>query len=346
MPRRIAPRRLGPEEEATLVEHLSELRHRLLLGLAAFVPAFLLAFAFHSRLIKWLEAPLPPDRDLVTLGVTEPFTTAVKVSLLAAIAIAGPILIWQVWAFLAPATSRATQRVLSVFVVVATALFATGVVFAYYVVLPAALKFLTNFDDDLYSIQIRASYYLSFTSMMLLASGLAFEMPIFILALVRIGVLSSAKLRKNRRIGIVLMVCFAILLPTVDPVSLLFETVPLLILFESSIWLSVLMERRWAGASLTGEDDTGEDEPNLDPDAELYDEAELDLDPDADLYEDAELDFDTEGAGLYDETEPDLDPDAALYDESAIEDEPELEDGTDDTAAEDDAGDDTEPDEK
>jgi sec-independent protein translocase protein TatC len=346
MPRRIAPRRLGPEEEATLVEHLSELRHRLLLGLAAFVPAFLLAFAFHSRLIKWLEAPLPPDRDLVTLGVTEPFTTAVKVSLLAAIAIAGPILIWQVWAFLAPATSRATQRVLSVFVVVATALFATGVVFAYYVVLPAALKFLTNFDDDLYSIQIRASYYLSFTSMMLLASGLAFEMPIFILALVRIGVLSSAKLRKNRRIGIVLMVCFAILLPTVDPVSLLFETVPLLILFESSIWLSVLMERRWAGASLTGEDDTGEDEPNLDPDAELYDEAELDLDPDADLYEDAELDFDTEGAGLYDETEPDLDPDAALYDESALEDEPELEDGTDDTAAEDDAGDDTEPDEK
>ncbi len=158
MPRRIAPRRLGPEEEATLVEHLSELRHRLLLGLAAFVPAFLLAFAFHSHLIKWLEAPLPPDRDLVTLGVTEPFTTAVKVSLLAAIAIAGPILIWQVWAFLAPATSSATQRVLSVFVVVATALFATGVVFAYYVVLPAALKFLTNFDDDLYSIQIRASY--------------------------------------------------------------------------------------------------------------------------------------------------------------------------------------------
>lgn len=246
----IAPRRLGPDEEATLVEHLSELRHRLVIGLAALVPAFLLAFAFHATLIEWLKRPLPPDKELVTLGVTEPFTTAVKISLLAAVAIALPILLWQIWAFLAPAMGRATQRAISVFVIVATVLFATGAVFAYFVVLPAAVEFLTNFDDSLYNVQIRASYYLTFTAMVLLASGLAFEMPIFILALVRIGVLSSAKLRRNRRIGIVLMVCFAILLPTVDPVSLLFETVPLLILFESSIWLAVLMERRWESRPL------------------------------------------------------------------------------------------------
>jgi sec-independent protein translocase protein TatC len=274
--RRIAPRRLGPDEEATLVEHLGELRHRLVIGLVALVPAFLLAFAFHATLIEWLKRPLPADKELVTLGVTEPFTTAVKVSLIAAIGIALPILLWQIWAFLAPAMDRAAQRVISVFVVVATLLFATGVVFAYFVVLPAAVEFLTNFDDSLYNIQIRASYYLSFTSMVLLASGLAFEMPIFILALVRIGVLSSAKLRRNRRIGIVLMVCFAILLPTVDPVSLLFETIPLLILFESSIWLSVLMERRWAsrplyswydtdpGGGPTGEGTADDDDGGLD----------------------------------------------------------------------------------
>lgn len=257
--RRIAPRRLGPDEEATLVEHLSELRHRLVIGLAALVPAFLLAFAFHATLIDWLKRPLPADKELVTLGVTEPFTTAVKVSLLAAIAIALPILLWQIWAFLAPAMDRATQRVISVFVVVATLLFAAGVVFSYFVVLPAAIDFLTNFDDSLYTIQIRASYYLSFTSMVMLASGLAFEMPIFILALVRIGVLTSAKLRRNRRIGIVLMVTFAVLLPTVDPVSLLFETIPLLILFESSIWLAVLMERRWESRPLYSWYDTDED---------------------------------------------------------------------------------------
>ncbi len=256
--RRIAPRRLGTDEEATLVEHLGELRHRLVLGLAALIPAFLLAFAFHARLIEWLKEPLPPDKQLVTLGVTEPFTTAVKVSLIAAVAIALPILLWQVWAFLAPAMDRATQRVISVFVVIATALFAVGATFAYFVILPAAVDFLTNFDESLYDIQIRASYYLTFTAMVLLATGLAFEMPIFILALVRIGVLSSAKLRRNRRLGIVLMVSFAILLPTVDPVSLLLETVPLLILFEASIWLSVLMERRWAAAAPLDDDAYGE----------------------------------------------------------------------------------------
>jgi sec-independent protein translocase protein TatC len=243
--RRLAPRRLGTDEEATVVEHLSELRHRLLIAIAAIIPAFLLTFAFHTTLITWLKRPLPPDKTLVTLGVLEPFTTAVKVSAMAAVAIVLPILIWQLWGFLAPAVDEATQRALRVFIVIGAFLFAAGVVFAYFVVLPAAIEFLVNFDDSIYNVQLRASYYLSFTSLVLLASGLAFEMPIFILALVRIRVLSYDKLRKNRKIGYALMVAFAVLLPTVDPVSLLFEVIPLLILFEASIWLSGLMEKRW-----------------------------------------------------------------------------------------------------
>ena len=243
--RRLAPRRLGTDEEATVVEHLSELRHRLLIAIAAIIPAFLLTFAFHTTLIEWLKRPLPPDKTLVTLGVLEPFTTAVKVSGMAAIAIVLPILIWQVWGFLAPAVDEATQRVLRIFIVIGAFLFVAGVAFAYFVVLPAAIDFLTNFDDTLYDVQIRASYYLSFTSLVLLASGIAFEMPIFILALVRIRVLSYEKLRRNRKVGYAMMVAFAVLLPTVDPVSLLFETIPLLILFEASIWLSRLMEIRW-----------------------------------------------------------------------------------------------------
>jgi len=243
--RRLLPRRLRHGEEATLVEHLTELRQRLVIALLALAPAFGLAFAFHSRLIEWLLELLPEDKSLVTLGVTEPFTTAVKVSFYVAIAIVLPLLLWQIWAFLAPAVEEHTQRILTTFVILATALFAAGVAFSYFVVLPKALDFLTSFDDDLYDVQIRASYFLSFVTLMLLASGIAFEMPIFILALVRLGVLTSARLRRNRRIGIVLMVSFAILLPTVDPVSLAFEVVPLLILFELSIWLSVFMERRW-----------------------------------------------------------------------------------------------------
>jgi sec-independent protein translocase protein TatC len=256
MIRRIAPRRLGTDEEATVVEHLSELRHRIFIVLGAIVPAFLLTFYFHETLIEWLKRPLPDDKTLVTLGVVEPFTTAVKVSALAAIAIVLPILVWQAWGFLAPAMDEAAQRSLRWFLVLATSLFALGVIFAYAIVAPAAVTFLTNFDDTLYDVQIRASYYLSFMSLLLLACGLAFEMPIFILALVRIRVLSYEKLRRNRRMGYVLMVVFAILLPTVDPVSLVFETIPLLILFESSIWLAKLMERRWGTAPLwsTGED--------------------------------------------------------------------------------------------
>ncbi len=243
--RRLLPRRLAHGEEATLVEHLTELRQRLVISLIAIVPAFIIAFAFHNRLIQWLLELLPPDKDLVTLGVTEPFTTAVKVSMIAAIAVVLPLLLWQIWSFLAPALDESTQRILTVFVIIATALFAAGVAFCYFVVLPKALDFLTSFDDDLYNVQIRASYFLTFVAMTLLASGIAFEMPIFILALVRIGVLTSARLRRNRRLGYVLMVAFAILLPTVDPVSLAFEVLPLLVLFELSIWLSVFMERRW-----------------------------------------------------------------------------------------------------
>jgi sec-independent protein translocase protein TatC len=113
------------------------------------------------------------------------------------------------------------------------------------VVMPKALTFLVGYDSDLYDVQIRASYFLSFVTVMLLASGVAFLMPIFILGLVRLGVVSSTKLRRNRRIGIVAMLAFAILLPTVDPVSLALEVVPLIVLFELSIWLAVLMERRW-----------------------------------------------------------------------------------------------------
>jgi sec-independent protein translocase protein TatC len=245
MARRIVPRRLSHDEEATLVEHLTELRHRLVVCLVAIVPAFALAYAFHEQLIKRLIDLVPEGTPIVTLGVTEPFTTSLKVSFYAAIALVLPLILWQLWAFLAPAVAEGTQRIISVFVVLATFLFVAGVLFCYVIVLPKALSFLVDYDSDLYTEQIRASYFLSFVALTLLAFGIAFQMPIFILGLVRLGVLSSERLRRNRRIGYVAMLAFAILLPTVDPVSLALEVTPLLFLFELSIWISVLMERRW-----------------------------------------------------------------------------------------------------
>ena len=240
------PRRLRHGEEATLVEHLDELRRRLFIALGALAVAFAVCFAFHERIVRWLTEPLPDDKQLVTFGVTEPFTTSVKVSLIAAFAVALPVILYQAWSFLAPAIEEHTQRVVSLFVLAGTLLFIAGVAFGYFVVLDQALEFLTTYDDDLYNIQIRASYYYSFVSLALLAMGLMFELPVFILALVRIGVLTAAQLRRNRRIGYFLMLVIAVLLPTVDPVSLALETLPLVVLFELSIQLAAIMERRWA----------------------------------------------------------------------------------------------------
>ena len=239
------PRRLAHGEEATLVEHLGELRTRLLIALGTVAVAFVVAFAFQERILRWLAEPLPDDKTLVTLGVTEPFFTAVKVSLYAGIAIALPVVLYQLWSFLAPAFEEHTQRVVSAFVAIGTALFVCGALFGYFVLLPRGLGFLTDYNAEFYDIQIRASYYYSFVTMVLLGMGLVFEMPMFVLALVRLRILSAETLRRNRRLGIFLVVLAAVLLPTVDPVSLAFEALPMLLLFELSIWLAVFMERRW-----------------------------------------------------------------------------------------------------
>jgi sec-independent protein translocase protein TatC len=239
------PRRLEHGEEATLVEHLGELRARLLISILTLAPAFAVAFYFQDDIIRWLLKPLPDDKEVITLGVVEPFTTAVKVSMAVAIAVTLPVLLYQLWAFLAPALETSIQRTVAVFATFSTVLFGFGVAFSYFVVMPRALDFLTNFNDDIVHVQIRASYYFSFVTLTMLATGLAFQMPIFILALVRLRVLTAARLRRNRRVGIAAMLVFAILLPTVDPVSLALEFFPLLFLFEFSIWLASFMEKRW-----------------------------------------------------------------------------------------------------
>jgi sec-independent protein translocase protein TatC len=244
------PRRLGYGEEATLVEHLDELRSRLIVSLIAVGVFFPIAYVFHERLVHWLLRPLPDDKRIVTLGVTEPFTTSVKLSFYAAVAAAFPVLVWQAWSFLAPAVEQRRQRLIARFVAFATVLFACGMTFSYFVLLPLALRFLTNYDDNLYDVQIRASYYLSFAALMIFATGLVFQLPIFVVALVRIGVLTTHQLRRNRKLAYVVLLGAAILLPTVDPVSLAFEVAPLWLLFEGSIWLSVFLERRWRSSAL------------------------------------------------------------------------------------------------
>ncbi len=240
------PRRLQHGEEATLVEHLDELRSRILVVLGAVALSLAVTYAFHHEIIHWLNQPLPADkRHPITFGVAEPFLTSVTVSLYAALLISLPIILWQLWSFLAPAFDDKTQRGVRWLVALATLLTVAGILFGYYIVLPAALKFLTNYDSNLYNIQIRAKDYYSFVSLVLLAVGIVFQVPLVVLGLVRIGVLTSAKLRRNWRMGIVVMTAIAVALPGVDPVTTLLEMIPLISLYLVSLALSGFFERRW-----------------------------------------------------------------------------------------------------
>jgi sec-independent protein translocase protein TatC len=240
------PRRLRHGEEASLVEHLDELRGRLIVCLVVLVITSSVAYAFRRSIIGWLEQPLPPDhRDhLITLSVAEPFVTSFMVAIYAGFLFAIPILFWQVWAFLAPAFQEGTQKVVTGLVGFAGALAALGIVFGRYVVMPAAIPFLTNYDSDIYDIQLRARDYISFASLCILATAVVFEVPVFMLGLTRTRIVTTAKLRKNRRIGYAAMAIIAVALPGVDPITTTLEMIPLMVLFESSIWLSLIFDRR------------------------------------------------------------------------------------------------------
>jgi sec-independent protein translocase protein TatC len=241
------PRRLGHGEEATLVEHLEELRQRIFVCLGALLLGGIVTYVFHRHVLDWLNRPLPAHVGKpITLGVAEPFLTVMKISLFGAVLLAAPVLLWQLWSFLAPAVEEGQERRIRIFVVVAAGLLAGGVLFGYFVTLPAAVQFLTNFDKQEFNIQLRAKDYYSFTTMVLLAMGVVFELPVFVLALVRLGILSTTQLRHNRRIGYFIVVVVAVALPGVDPMTTALESLPLLVLFEASIWLSVLAERRAA----------------------------------------------------------------------------------------------------
>src|SRR3954464_11440919 len=245
------PRRLHTGEEATLVEHLDELRTRLFVSLGALAVGWTVAFIFHHQLLLWLNHQLPEGhKKVVTLAVTEPFLISLKVSMWAGLALALPIILWQLWAFLAPAIDEGVQRTVVTLVFFATLLLGCGVAFGYFLALPGAVHYLLNYDKDAYNIQVQAKSYYPFAIQVMAAVGLVFELPIFVLALVRLRILTTQRLRKNRRLGYFIVACVGVALPGIDPVTTIIETAPLAVLYEISIWLAVILERRWARAGV------------------------------------------------------------------------------------------------
>src|SRR4051812_1464808 len=193
-------------------------------------------------------APQVTGRRPVTLGVGEPFTATVKVAAWAALLISLPILLYQAYAFVLPAFSPRERQVALPMMLLIPFLFIAGVVFAYFMVLPNAIRFLQNFNDDSFDILLQARDYYSFSIMVLASMGLCFQVPVGIIAVTRVGIVSTRQLRKGRRYAILVIAIVAMLLPGQDPVTMLSLMVPLIVLYEGSILLCILLDRRAARA--------------------------------------------------------------------------------------------------
>jgi sec-independent protein translocase protein TatC len=242
MPRRIKP--IGHEDQLTVVDHLDELRSRVIVVLAAFFVAFGLTAWQSDLILEILNAPLPAGLEPITLGPTEPFVTTLKNAGYAAVVLVLPVLLYQVYAFLVPAFGPRERRVVVPMLLLVPVLFVSGVVFCYLVVLTPALHFLLNFNASEFNTQLRASDYYSFATMTMVAMGIGFQVPVGVLVLTRLGVVSVDQLRSNRRYAVVVIAVVAALLPTLDPVTLVLEMVPLLLLYEGGIQLARLFEHR------------------------------------------------------------------------------------------------------
>jgi sec-independent protein translocase protein TatC len=241
------PRRLGHAEEATLGEHLEELRGRLFVMLGALLLGTIVAYVFHNRILTWLNQPLPPDhRQVYTFGVAEPFTVTITVCLYAGFVLALPVILWQLWLFFAPAVDPSTERRVLALALFAVVLGAAGLAFGYWVLLPRAVHFLTNYDNEHFRVAIRASSYYNFVVTVLVGVVIVFQTPLVIVGLVYLGILSSGTLRRQRRMGYLITAAVALALPGPDPVTTLLELLPMWMLFEGSIWLAWFVERRMA----------------------------------------------------------------------------------------------------
>src|SRR3954452_989449 len=239
------------EDRLTLVEHLDELRSRLIVCIFVFCVALALCFWQNHLLLEIAQHPLPGNHDrLITFGVTEPFTTTLTVSAYGAIVLSLPIVLWQLYAYILPAFSTTEKRLVLPILLLFPVLFVAGLAFAYFVVMPAAVHFLLNFNDDQFNVQLRARDYYSFFSMTEIACGLVFQMPLRILAVTRFGIVSVEQLSKNRRYAYLVISILGAALPGVDPVSMLLEMVPLLALYELSIVLARVIGRPREGSGM------------------------------------------------------------------------------------------------
>jgi sec-independent protein translocase protein TatC len=241
--------------KAPLLEHLIELRKRLIYSLLAFAVAFMICFYFAGPIFAFLTEPLAatlqgqPNRHLIYTAVYETFFTYAKVGMFAGLCLAFPVIAAQVWLFVAPGLYRHERNAFLPFLIASPALFIIGAGFVYYVMLPYALHFFVGFETQStpntlgIQLQAKVSDYLDFVTTLIFAFGLTFQMPVLLSLLGRVGIVTSDMLRKVRRYAIVGIFALAAVLTPPDLFSMISLALPLTLLYEVSIWCVALIER-------------------------------------------------------------------------------------------------------
>lgn len=241
---RLGVSRVDPDDELSVVEHLTELRTRLFIVVLSLAVAFAVLYVFNGWLLGVLLDPLAPEyRKLLALSPTEPFMVTLKVVFGAAVLVTLPILLYQAYAYVVPAIGQQTRKKMLAIVAGVSMLFVGGVVFVYFLVLPVALQWLLGFAGNEFEIGLRADDYFSFALTIMLAGGLVFEVPIAMLVLARLGLVTAQQFRRGWRVAVVVIALIAAILPGGDPVSMIMLMIPQLLLYAVGIWLAATFGR-------------------------------------------------------------------------------------------------------
>lgn len=238
------------ESSMTLMEHLEELRQRLTRAAIAVGVCFLIAYFFKEQLYGYLTIPLkaamPPEAKLIYTAPAEAFFTYLKVAFLAGLVGASPVIFYQLWRFISPGLYESERRSIWPFVIFSSVLFISGTIFCYAVVFPYAFQFFMSFATDEITPMLKLNEYLSFSSMLLFAFGVVFEMPLILVFLGRLGVVTSQGLRKKRKYAILIMFAGAAFITPPDVISQILMALPLMVLYEISIWLVAASQKKKA----------------------------------------------------------------------------------------------------
>jgi len=228
----------------TILEHLNEFRVRLTWAVGGLVVATVISFAFTEQLLEFLIKPY--GEQLQTLSPTEGIETYFKVALMSGVIISMPWILYQLWLFITPGLHGNERRFVYIFVPSATFLFLLGVAFAWLVLLPAAILFLSTFMSEIFWAQWTSNEYIGFATTFLFWLGLSFELPLIIYFLSRVGVITSQTLREHWRVAIVgIAVLAALVTPSIDPVTMLLTMIPLVILYGLSIFLASIGQKQF-----------------------------------------------------------------------------------------------------